>query len=111
MAGGLTRPYSLSSEANVTDQFELRRLSDDLVYRFTREQRADGLKGFKRSDQDLWIVHRPDLGWVAWDESTGSVSGRPWHLLPADQPLDAPPEGEWVSKKGIKSYVYNLVHL
>lgn len=99
------------SQAAVTEHFELRRLSDDLVYLFTREQRADGLSGFKRSDQDLWIVRKPDLGWVAWDDSSGMVTGRPWNVLPADQLINAPPEGEWVSKKGIKSYVYNLVHL
>jgi hypothetical protein len=33
---------------------------------------------------------------------------RPWNLYPEDQNPDHPPEWEWVSKKGIKSYVYTL---
>lgn len=57
----------------MTEQFELRRLSDDLVYTFTRQQRPDGLVGFKRSDQNLWIVYKPPLGWVAWDEESDAV--------------------------------------
>ncbi len=95
----------------MTDRFELRRLSDDLVYAFARTERADGLAGFKRSDSDLWIIYRPPLGWVAWDDADQAVMGRPWNVMPEDQSPSAPPEGEWVSKKGAKSYVYNLVHI
>jgi hypothetical protein len=36
--------------------------------------------------------------------------GRPWHVPPQDQSPEFPPEGDWVSKKGSKSYVYSLVH-
>jgi hypothetical protein len=93
------------------EHFELCRLSDDLVYLFTRAIRGDGLTGFRRSDQDLWIVYDQTLGWVALDPESGTVAGRPWNVLPADQQADAPPEGEWVSKKGTKSYVYELVHI
>lgn len=95
----------------MTDRFELRRLSDDLVYVFARAERADGVPGFRRSDSDLWIIYRPRLGWVAWDDVDQAVMGRPWTILPEDQPTSAPPEGEWVSKKGAKSYVYDLVHI
>lgn len=95
----------------MTDTFELRRQSDDLVYTFTRTGRADGLPGFRRDDRDLWIVFRPRLGWVSWDEDSGSVTGRPWEVLPEDQSSDAPPEGVWISRKGSKSYVYRLVHV
>jgi hypothetical protein len=91
------------------DYFELRRKSDDLVYQFDRAQRADGQIGYKRRDRDLWIVHRPTLGWVALYEESGLMSGRPWDVLPADQG-DHPPPGDWVSKKGAKSYVYELVY-
>ena len=87
--------------------FELRRLSDDLVYQFDRRQRPDGQFGYQRRDQDLWIVFKPELGWVAYDEDSQSVTGRPWNVLPKDQG-DHPPQGEWVSKKGVKSYVYEL---
>jgi hypothetical protein len=90
--------------------FELRRLSDDLVYQFDRLQYTDGQIGYKRRDQDLWILFKHELGWVAWDEDTQTVSGRPWNVLPKDQQDDHPPEGEWVSKKGVKSYVYELIY-
>lgn len=92
------------------DRFELRRQSDALVYSFTRQTRADGEVGYKRADGDYWIVERLGLGWVAWDFDSQSVMGRPWNVQPGDQG-DAPPEGDWVSKKGSKSYVYTLVYV
>jgi hypothetical protein len=58
----------------------------------------------------LWIEHRPDWGWVAWDLESQSCTGRPWNVLLADQ-VDHPPEGDWVSRKGAKSYVYRLVYV
>lgn len=94
----------------MTIQFELRRQSDDLVYSFVKKDRPDGLLGFQRADCDLWIIYRDRLGWVSWDEESQTVMGRPWNILPEDQPTDCPPEGDWVSKKGAKSYVYDLVH-
>jgi hypothetical protein len=39
------------------------------------------------------------------------VLGRPWEGLPSEQPEAQPPEGEWVSKKGSKSYVYSLFYV
>jgi hypothetical protein len=87
--------------------FELRRLSAELVYHFDRQPLPDGRFGYKRQDQELWIVFNPELGWVAYDDENG-VTGRPWNVLPKDQTSDHPPEGEWVSKKGVKSYVYDL---
>jgi hypothetical protein len=90
------------------DYFELRRLSDDLVYQFDRTPLPDGTIGYKRRDRDLWIVYRADLGWVAYNDD-GSLAGRSWNVLPQVQG-DYPPEGEWVSKKGVKSYVYELIY-
>jgi hypothetical protein len=87
--------------------FELRRLSDGLVYQFDRMPLPNGQVGYKRLDRDLWIVYKSNLGWVALDEGSGTVAGRPWNILPQEQG-DHPPEGEWVSKKGVKSYVYEL---
>ena len=92
------------------DRFELRRQSDDLVYTFVRQTRADGTVGYQRQDQDFWIEHRKDWGWVAWDAARQSCTGRPWNVLPSDQG-DHPPEGDWVSRKGPKSYVYSLVYV
>jgi len=92
-------------------QFELRRQSDGLVYSFVKKDRADGLHGFQRTDRDLWIVFKDRLGWVAWDEDGQVVTGRPWNVLPDEQSADCPPQGDWVSRKGAKSYVYDLVHV
>ncbi len=95
----------------MTDQFELRRKIDDLVYSFTRRPRTDGLTGFQRADRDLWIVYlSSEHGWVAWDEENAAIAGRPWAVLPKDQSSNHPPEGEWVSKKGERSYVYDITH-
>jgi hypothetical protein len=97
-------------EAQRWDSFELRRQSDDLVYSFVRKTRPDGTVGYQRQDQDYWIEHRPGWGWVAWDVASQSCAGRPWNVPPADQG-DHPPEGDWVSRKGPKSYVYSLVYV
>ena len=88
---------------------ELRRRVDGLIYRFDRTPLDDGSFGYKRRDSDLWILWQSDLGWVAVDPETGGVTGRPWSVLPKEQ-SDAPPEGDWVSKKGERSYVYELVY-
>jgi hypothetical protein len=96
--------------ANQHNIFELRRQSDDLVYTFIRKTSPDGSVGYQRQDQDLWIVHRPEWGWVAWDDASQSCMGRPWGVLPRDQG-DYPPEGDWISRKGPKSHVYSLVYL
>jgi hypothetical protein len=92
-------------------QFELRRQSDDLVYSFTRKLRPDGETGYQRSDRDVWIVFRPDFGWIALGDDNHSITGIAWGLRPKDQSADFPPEGDWVSKKGPKSYVYQLVYI
>ncbi len=92
------------------ERFELRRQRDDLVYVFVLAPDAAGQRAYQRQDQDYWITHREDLGWVAWDEASQSVMGRPWSVQPQDQG-DHPPEGIWVSRKGAKSYVYSLVYL
>jgi hypothetical protein len=92
------------------EKFELRRQSDDLVYTFVRSLRPDGSVGYKRDDGDHWIVQKPDWGWIAWDDASQSCMGRPWNVLPREQE-DFPPEGDWVSRKGSKSYVYVLCYV
>ncbi len=90
------------------EYFKLKRLSDDLVYEFDLKKKDGNMHGYKRRDQDLWITYKNDLGWVAYDEETKSVMGRPWDVKKEDQNNDYPPEGIWVSRKGEKSYVYDL---
>jgi hypothetical protein len=91
-------------------RFELRRRIDAQVYRFTRAARDDGQPGYRRDDRDLWILRCTRRGWIAIDPDSGDVTGRPWDAAPADQG-DAPPPGRWVSCKGDKSCVHDLVHL
>ena len=91
--------------------FTLSRLSDDLVYTFDRAEHPGGSVGYKRRDRDLWILYQPQLGWVAYDDNRNELQGRPWNVQPAEQESTHPPEGEWVSKKGAKSYVYMLKYI
>jgi hypothetical protein len=95
----------------IVEQFELRRQSGDLIYTFRRKLGPDGQSGYQRTDRDLWIIFKPDLGWVSWDDDSKSVTGIPWNVLPQNQSTDCPPEGDWISKKGTKSYVYLLVYV
>lgn len=91
------------------DTFELRRQSDPVVYRFERQTDDKVRVGFKRTDGDYWIVYHKRHGWIAGSWDTNDVFGRPWNLSNR-QSDHAPPEGVWVSRKGPKSYVYDLVH-
>ena len=91
-------------------KLQLRRRSDDLIYYFVQVQRQDGSIGYLRTDTHLWIEYEPRLGWIARDPETKELTGRPWNDSRAEeQDVEHPPEGEWVSKKGDKSYVYDLV--
>jgi hypothetical protein len=90
--------------------FELHRASDDLVYQFDRITSTSGETAYRRRDADLCITYRPTLGWVAYDEETQSLTGRCWDILPEAQDTDHPPVGIWVSRKGAKSYVYELIY-
>ncbi len=110
VAEAKNRPSETRGATMAHASFELRRQSDSLVYAFTRQICDDGTDGYKRADDDYWIVNKPGLDWVAWDFDSHSVMGRPWDVQPGDQ-SDHPPEGDWVSKKGSKSYVYTLVYV
>lgn len=92
------------------DAFELRRRVDGLVYRFERATDDRGRTGFKRTDGDHWIIWHDTLRWIAGLHDSDAVYGRPWDQLAAQSPM-APPEGVWVSRKGSRSYVYDLVHI
>lgn len=96
--------------ASEKDKVELRRQSDELVYTFVRTEQHDRTVAYKRLDGDYWIIKQPSWGWVVWDDASQSCVGRPWNVLPQDQG-EYPPEGEWVSRKGSKSYVYSLVYV
>lgn len=80
------------------EYFELHRLSDELVYEFDRRQCQDGTFAYQRRDQALWIIFKPDYGWVAYDETTHEVQGRPWDVLPQHQE-DHPPQEFGLAEK------------
>jgi hypothetical protein len=101
---------SLLTTMKNKEHFELRRQFDDIVYGFYRMLLDDGCFGYNRRDSELWILKKPNYGWVAINPSTGDIAGRSWITLPDDQ-SDFPPEGDWVSKKDTKSYVYTLLYV
>ncbi|MGW6421320.1 hypothetical protein ACWF82_01460 [Nocardia sp. NPDC055053] len=78
---------------------------DGLAYEFVRDGDVHGFPSYKRVDLDIWCRRLPNFGWVVCD-AVGLVSSRPF-----DEPGqgELPPEGVWVSRKGERSYVYDLV--
>ncbi|QNQ11721.1 hypothetical protein [Sphingomonas alpina] len=92
------------------ERFELRRQSDSLVYVFERRAGAGASAIYERNDKLVEIVHDPRFGWSTWNREDGALSGRAWDIPSSEQP-DFPPEGIWVSRKGAKSYVYELVYV
>ncbi|WP_063821175.1 hypothetical protein [Nocardia araoensis] len=78
---------------------------DGLTYEFARDGEAHGFPAYKRVDLDIWCRRLPEFGWVVCSES-GEVSSRPFDDAGRG---DLPPEGVWVSRKGDRSYVYDLI--
>jgi hypothetical protein len=87
---------------------EMRRLSDGAVYRFHAAPAEAGPPRYKRADKDIWILRDEKFGWIVWDAEEKALMGRPWEVAVCDQG-DAPPECDWVSRKGANSFVYRLV--
>jgi len=78
---------------------------DGLTYEFVRDGEVHGFPSYKRVDLDIWCRRLPDFGWVVCNE-VAEVSSRPFGDAGWG---DLPPEGVWVSYKGDRSYVYDLV--
>lgn len=93
----------------MTIEYEFRRRIDDVIYRFAPDGLVNGFPAWKRVDLDIRLIRHADKGWCTVD-SAGTINGRPWNVEPEEQGA-APFEGEWVSKKNDKSYVYDLVKL
>jgi hypothetical protein len=94
----------LSAKIGRMAEVKFVRCGDGLTYEFANEGQAHGFPSCKRVDLDVWCRRLPDFGWVVCTAS-GEVSSRPF-----DDPRrgDLPPEGAWVSRKGDRSYVYDL---
>ncbi|MFC8385989.1 hypothetical protein [Nocardia sp. NPDC057272] len=76
-------------------------LSGDLIVRVE----VFGENGPMRTDLDIWCRRLPGFGWVVCN-AADEVSSRPFNE-PGQGEI--PPEGVWVSRKGERSYVYDLV--
>ena len=88
------------------ETFAFTRRSDDLVYRFVRDHVPAPC--YRRADRpDLTVVWDAALGCLMRDPRNGALVGRTWERIAAD-PGTPPPEGPWVTAKGIKSYLYDL---
>lgn len=86
--------------------FTLTRHLDGLTYHFEALSEVHGKPAYQRADADLWIHWHPAWGWVAMGED-GDPSGQSFST-PRSLQNGRPPQGLWVSRKGAKSYVYDL---
>lgn len=80
---------------------------DKTSYIFKPANQNHGKPTWKREDTDLCLIHNDRLGWVIID-SNKNIYAISWDFIVAGQHTPMPPVGEWVSKKGDKSYVYSL---
>ncbi|WP_082718582.1 MULTISPECIES: O-methyltransferase [unclassified Sphingobium] len=83
-----------------------RREEDGLIYRFAPAGMIEGRPIWRRTDRDLRLQWSRPMGWHVTDKA-GAMLSRPWEVEKERQ-AGLPPEGIWVSRKGAKSYVYNL---
>lgn len=89
--------------------FEFRRRLDGVTYRFTPAPSESGRPAWRRTASPLSLAWTPERGWTVSDEH-GVVLSAPWDVdRMAQGPL--PPETVWVSRKGDKAYVYDLVRV
>jgi len=88
--------------------FEFRRRIDGVVYYFHPCDPIGGKLSWKREDDNIWITYVEGFGWVCIDTEK-VICGVPW-TVPLNKMGELPPKGEWISKKGDKSYVYDLVY-
>ena len=93
----------------IHDRFELRRLTDGLVYVFSRKAGLGRAAIYERADGVVRVAHDGRFGWSIRGHR-GDLLGRVWDTLPEDQG-DHPPAGTWVSRKEEKAYVYQLVYV
>jgi hypothetical protein len=89
--------------------FEFRRRIDAAVYRYHPCQQFHGQSAWKREDLDLWVTKVSGHGWVCVNEDL-EILAVPWAVAVEAQD-SVPPAGIWVSRKGDKSYVYEVVYL
>ena len=89
-----------------TVMIEFKRRIDALTYRFHPCELIQDNPAWKREDLDLWVTKIAHFGWVCID-SKRVMCAIPWGIA-FDDMGELPPEGEWISKKADKSYVYDV---
>ena len=84
------------------------RRGDGLSYDFVLENDTQfGHPSYRRTDFDVYCRRLPDFGWCVVDPD-GRVLSRPVD----DAGLgELPPKGAWLSGKGERAYVYDLVEV
>lgn len=86
---------------------EFHRVFDGLIYRFQKAVAVTGELRYLREDGQVQLLRHKDYGWIVTDLTEIPLLSRHWTLLPEHQ-TTLPPEGDWVSQKGAKSYVYTM---
>jgi len=88
---------------------EFRRRNESSTYRYHPCDPINGFPAWKRENADLHVIQLEGFGWVCVDNQN-QIHAIPWGV-PTTLMNERPPAGEWVSKKGDISYVYDLVYL
>jgi hypothetical protein len=89
--------------------FEFRRRIDLRTYRFYPCEPINGQPTWKREDADLWVTKIEGLGWVCIDKE-GNICGTPQYT-DFNEMEKSPSPSVWISKKGDKSYTYDLIYI
>lgn len=90
-------------------RIEFHRCLDGLVYAYEPAGERQGRPCWRRIDLPLDLLWHDRWGWIGADPQ-GRITARPWEVAKEDQGA-LPPAGIWVSRKGVKSYVYLLKHI
>ena len=93
----------------IQSSLEFKRRIDGITYCFHPCEPMDGQFAWKREDMNLWIIKMDRFGWVCVDDKK-VIYGIHWGIACSNKDK-LPPVGEWVSKKGGKSYVYDVTYI
>ena len=105
-------PVAVMSSPSISLAFTFRRLYDDLIYTFVLSSSPSTIHSrsaiYSRSNNnDVRVQWDDECGWSIRDQESGELLSIAWDM-PASRQGDSPSEGIWVSRKGEKSYVYEM---
>ena len=93
---------------NTQPRFIFQRRIDGVTYHYEPCETKGSHSLWKRVDKELWVTYLPELGWACVDRDK-NILGLPW-AISIDKQHSLPPAGTWVSRKGDKSYVYDVIY-